>query len=882
MDKYGYTLHKRAEKKEAGHYRKEELQLMTTYQLKEICRMEKLVQGGLRPMEKEELIRIILRYRGADENLLIRTADSKGTEALERFLGSCILEEQSFPGMEGSSKIVAYEGLAIHFYDRLEIPYKKELAETNALVVSGGKICGILNVKAKGKNTDKLYLTKAAVLPCREAETKNYSLYLMERKNSELLYRIYSGGYGQVPGHLEVYKIPLLDFEVLEPADLLIPLAIDFGTSNTAAGAYLDRQYLERVHIHDGEYGLKENEVNYALFYDTASDWEETTLFPSVAGVLSAETGKTEFVFGYEAVRLADSSYIDEGFCIFYDIKRWISDYNKLEEITDSQGRRSFVSRKEILKAYLIYVIQEACNRLKCKAEKVHISCPVKQKARFAALFAEILPDYALEKQDMLDESVSVLYGTISDMIGSGQAEEGREYGALLMDCGGGTTDLCSCRFRIWDKRVAYRIEIKTAYENGDTDFGGNNLTYRVMQFMKIRITNSLRGKSGAEKEILDWFDTDIYRYVDETGADGLYGKLEEAYKEAEKYLPTRFREYENKGRADYYKVKNNFYALFQLAERVKKEFYSHAGTLKITLSEMPVILPGASPSASPIEENGNVRIAVDRFKLSADMGKGLETIKKFEPVVFSIYEMELLLTGDIYSIIKKFMEGMYESGRAEEYSIIKMTGQSCKIGLFRNALKEFIPGRGIQSKRRNEDRAKDLSLKMPCVEGALKYLRDKKYGLADILIQAEEPALPYNITAYTHSGEEIILIQGQERGRKSGMVSRNMENLVLKLYLKDLEGRERYQYTCCSALKDFEEMEYEKIEQEYGLHIRQEDTDDIVDREVRFFVWTLPEEWAFCVVPVYRKNERLFLGKQEILDLENDGWVLNFFDGMK
>lgn len=873
-NKYGYVLKQNVEKKETGRYHKSDLLLMTTYQLKEICRAEKIIQGAVNPMDKEELIRVILRYRGADEYFLIRTASESGRQALEHGLEGCTLCEKQDIRLECSSKITAYEGVALHFYDELTIPYDKRFAGTNALVAGGdGQLCAILNVEAKGSDTEYLYLTKAAELPCRESHVKNYSLYCMNRRNSKLLYQLYYDRECRMPElkHMEVCRIPLLDFEVKKPVTLGIPLAMDFGTTNTTAGVYLDSQYFEQTGFYDGEHGLVENGVNYTLFYDTSSGWEETTLFPSVVSVLSVEEGETKFLFGYEAIRQADSSYIDEGFCIFYDIKRWIGDYEKQEEITDRQGRRSFVKRKDILKAYFKFVIDETKNRFKCEIHSVHISCPVKQKAQFQRLFEEILPEYAIEKQYMIDEGVSVLYSTITEMIQNGQTENGEEYKALIIDCGGGTTDLCSCRFRVWDKRVSYRIEIDTSYENGDTDFGGNNLTYRIMQLIKIAVAARLCGRnSGAEQEILAAFDMDVYRFVDEYGFHKLYEELERHYREAEAYLPTRFREYENRSRADYYKVKNNFYFLFQTAEWIKKEFFNRTDTLRIALS------------SAEVEESATVWIPVDRWKLSMQREGRLETIKEFQTVCFSVYEIELLLKADIYGIIRRFMEEMYESRKVEEYSIIKLTGQSCKINLFRSALKEFVPGKTIQFKRKSGDRTRDFGLKMTCVDGALQYLRDKQYGFADVSIRTEEAALPYQVTAYTHSGEEVTLIHSLKRGHRSGMISRNMENLMLKLYLRDLNGRERCQYTCYSSLTDFSERKVEEIEAEYGEHIRQADTDDIVDREVKFFVWARPADWAFAVVPVYRRSERLFLGKEEEFFFENDRWVQNFFDGMK
>ncbi|MGN0330383.1 MAG: molecular chaperone [Kineothrix sp.] len=871
MDRYGYVLKRKGERQEpAGRYHRSDLLLMTTYQLKEICRTEKIIQGVVNPMDKEELIRVILRYRGAEEHLLIKEA--AGLEALERLVGKCRFVEGQETGIKCSSKIIAWEGLALGFYDGLTIPYAEELAGTNALVIGGdGTVCTILNVEAKGRERKALYLTKAAGIPCRESGVKDYSLCCMSRRNSEILYRICRGEQTYLPERMEVYRIPLLDFQVRRPVPLSLPLAMDFGTANTTAGVYLDSLYFEAMGLQDGTNGLKSNEVNYALFYDTSSDWEETALLPSVVGVLSAEPGENRFSFGHEAVRLANASFLDEGFCIFYDIKRWIVDYDREEEITDRQGRRGFVKRKDILKAYFTYVIEEACNRFKCEVGAVHVSCPVKQKARFQRLFEEILPACSLEKKDMIDEGVCVLYSTLSEMIRKGQASDGREYRALVIDCGGGTTDLCSCSFRIWDRRVSYRIEIDTSYENGDTDFGGNNLTYRILQFLKILAADTLQGRGNARgKALLQGFEGDIYRAVDERGTTALYQDLEEAYAEAEQFFPTRFMDYGHRSRADYFKAKNNFYFLFQAAEKVKKEFYSHADTIRIALSSLPV------------KENATTWIPADKWRVSVERGGHLETLKEFPQVCLTVHELELLLKADIYGILRRFMAELYESGRVEEYSIIRLTGQSCKIDLFRDALKEFVPGRTIQFKKRSGDGTPDFGLKMTCVEGALRYLRDKKYGFADITIRTGEPALPYYVTAFTHSGEEMTLIHCLRKSSGCGMISRNMEDLVLKLYLKDMDGRERYQYTCHSVLSDFQEMEYEGIARIYGEQIRQADTDDIVDREVKFFVWARPEEWSFVVVPVYRKEERLYLGREEEFHFENDGWVQNFFNGLK
>lgn len=874
MNKYGYVLKKNMEKKEIKRYRRDELYLMTIYQLKEICRREKLIHGITNPMDKEELIQVILRYRGAEEYYLIKEASEEGEETLAKLWNKIILTKRQNPGLECRSKIILWERRAVGFYDGLTIPYREELAGTNALVVADdGTLCTILNIETKGDNRKALYLTKEAKITCREAGVKNYSLYCMNRHNSEILYRLYYGLRQAMPEHMEVYQLPLLALEVRKPISLSTPLAVDFGSSNTTAGVYLDQLYFESAGLQDGTYGLQKNAVNYARFYDVLNKNRETALFPSVVSVLSADAQNPQFVFGYEAIRLANSSYIDEGFCLFYDIKRWIGDYERQEEITDSKGKRGFVKRKDILKAYLSYIITGAEDRFKCEVKSVHISCPVKQKEKFQLFFQEILPQYTLENQVMLDEGVSVLYSTISQMLEKGKIHYGEEYKALILDCGGGTTDVCSCHFRVWDKRVSYRIEIDAAYENGDTDFGGNNLTYRIMQYIKLAVVHVLQGKEeGYMEKLLEDFGGDIYRRVDETDVGSVYEKWDMAYKEAECLFPTAFKSYEQRSRADYYRAKNNFFLLFHLAEKIKKEFYTSVSTIRVVLS------------STPIKDNATTWIPVDKWKMAVETGKGqgLGTVKEFPPVYLTRYGLELLLKADIYGIVSRFMGQMYELGQMEEYSLIKLTGQSCKIDVFRDALKEFVPGRTIQFRPGKGKEEVDDALKMTCVDGALRYLRDKQYGLADVVITTGEPALPYSLTAFTHSGEEVTLIHSLKKGGNCGMISRNMEELLLKLYLKDSHGREKYEYTLQTSLADFQEMSYEQIKAYYGKRIKQAYTDDIINREVKFFVWAKPMDWAFKVVPIYRKEERLYVGREVTLPFENDGWVQNFFDGTR
>ncbi|MBR2216548.1 MAG: molecular chaperone [Selenomonadaceae bacterium] len=912
----GYVLSRPGREAEqvgaAKRYHRQELELMTIHQLREIARQERIIHGVVNPLDKHLLIATILRYRGAESALLIREYRAEDYEVLSEALRHLTLQEREDKALDCSTRITVYNGLAVDFYDELTVRYLPEFCETNAFLLdSEQNLCAIFNVVPKGDDKSRLYLKKEAALPCREADVKRYVMIFLERQYSELFFRFYNGEVPLRQSIIPVAKVELLDFVVKEPQTLKTPVAIDFGTANTVAGA------LELNAVSRSGSGIYHEKVRYACFYDPKQNYQATNLVPSVIGVLSLEdAAHPRYCFGYEAMNLASSSYIDEGFCLFYDIKRWIADYDKEEELIDKAGRRVFVPRKDILREFFLYIIHSLENRLKCRIRDVHLSCPVKQKHKFQRLFQEVLPDYNVERRDMIDEGVSVLYNTISEMIENRTVPKNRRVSALIIDCGGGTIDISSCTFQVEDRRVAYKIDIETGYENGSTDFGGNNLTYRILQLLKLRLVEALcrqyrrrqeegtrlaadsyygrrsgldqwaYAKAGAIpsiQELMADFDREIFRFVDENGTKPIYERFEGAYQAAEAIIPTRFKDWETQRRQDYFQVRNNFYFLFQCAEQIKREFFEHAFTLKVILSATREGDKDWNALRQQALKSGDtVILPMDKWRLTVAQEVGLTVVQDLPDIAFSIFELILILAPDIYSNIHRFMDPLYESGELEEYSIIKMSGQSCKIDYFRTALKEFVPGKVIKSRRTPASRQEDTGgseLKMSCIDGTLKYLRDKKFGYADVTIRNRMPHLPYLLTGFTHTGEEVAMIQGS-RDINRGVLSRNMDDLTLTLYLKDDQGDLKHEFVYYCTLEEFSPKRQEEIEELYGANIPQDDTDTIVDREVKFFVWADPLEWGFLVVPVYREEETLRLGREQFFSFEDDQWVKSFFDG--
>jgi hypothetical protein len=658
-------------------------------------------------------------------------------------------------------------------------------------------------------------------------------------------------------------------------------LASDFGTTNTTAGLYLDRDLHNFIAPDSAAPDLFQAEaVNFVNTYADLDGGETLTpLIPSVVGVKKVmdTPEKTVYLFGHEAVKFTRLDHTRKGFSVFFDIKRWIRDYDRLEEITDPDGRRTFVKRKEIIRAFLEHVVALSEQRFKCRFQRVHLSAPVKEKENFCRLFNELFPTLQLETENMLDEGTAVLFNNIARLIetNSSQYLDKKAYQSLVIDCGGGTTDLSSCYFTIESNRVAYKIQILTTYENGDTNFGGNNLTFRIMQLIKITLAAKLNAAFepdlAAAQENLARFGGDIYRLTDQKGRENVYRQFDAVYETAETVIPTKFKNYEKDSSQDYYKVKSNFFFLFQLAEKIKEEVFANLRLEKIIIGQPTKPDPKSTIKIIPSEY----------WRLSAYEKGELKNAAATAPELeFSANDINLLVKADIYEIVRKFVAELYEQDLLGDYDIIRLTGQSCKMALFKDALKEFIPGRKIEFG--NQETAQGLELKLACLRGAIKYLNARMGGYAEIIVRHSLAGLPYVITANTHLGEEKTLIAKDNSQNQTGHISRFKAGIALNLYLKDTAGQELFTYVYENKREDFQPVTYEKIAQKYGSNIIQDETDNIVENEVKFFVWLEENHWTFLVVPVMRQQSDLYLGREQLFTFENDLWENNFFDGLK
>ena len=862
-----YTFEPQNKRPRFASYREEDLRGMTILQLQDVCEREGIIHAALDRLDREELIHLVMAYRGTRERLLLASHDEQKMSRLQQALSRIHIIEMPHNNLRLPSKISLFDGLDTDFFDDYRVGYRSDLDGVNAFVVDkDGIICAVMRLVGFPGQEDDLFLTRLAGFPCREAEVRDYRLLLCPQKFSDELTGLYNGVGVSPPTEAQAYMIPLLAYEVCIPGEAPMPLAIDFGTSNTAAGVYLSRSFFSGIERHVKPGLLKPDGINYLPFLSQTG--QALPVLPTIIGVERINGGSVSWRYGFAADGMMAQGYLGQGVCVFYDIKRWAASYDGKETLTDSEGRQLIMPRKQIIKAYLDYIIRSAEQRFKCRFKKLFLSYPVKQRERFISLYREIFGEYDLMEPEMFDEGIAVLYNIIGSLIDGKQYRENTMAHALILDCGGGTTDQSSASFRVKTGRAAYEIEITTAYENGDTDFGGNNLTFRIMQLLKIEAARQLGGTGKSLADLTQSFSFDQYRAVDDMGRDAVYKELEEAYQQAEAIIPTRFREYEYSGRDDYYKVYNNFHYLFTLAERVKKAFFGNDQILRIAVT---------SEDLPPQRDTEYIR--AERWKMAARANGALTVRKHLPEISINTYQARAVFKADIYDIFRRFVGRLYAEKQLARYRIVKLTGQSCKIELFRDSLKEYVPGALIRQEQ--SPQIDNYKLKLTCLEGAIRYLRDKTLGLAKVTINYGNPALPYVLTATTHNGELVTLIQSLDREHVSGMVSRHIAASEVELTLSDTRGKEKYRFLISCDPAGFQKVTYDQIEAKYHDHIPQDEVDAIENGEVRYFVWADAGQWGFSLVPVSREDEELHLGPQQLRSFENESWMVNYFDGL-
>lgn len=112
--------------------------------------------------------------------------------------------------------------------------------------------------------------------------------------------------------------------------------------------------------------------------------------------------------------------------------------------------------------------------------------------------------------------------------------------------------------------------------------------------------------------------------------------------------------------------------------------------------------------------------------------------------------------------------------------------------------------------------------------------------------------------------------------------ISQKINTEETELFLKDSDNNIIHTYTLNIKTDVFSLSSYEEINTEYADRILQDDIDDIADNEIKIFMFAYKDKWGFYVLPVLRKEQKLYIGSKKYYPFEHDEWERNFFDGRK
>lgn len=565
-----------------------------------------------------------------------------------------------------------------------------------------------------------------------------------------------------------------LGFRKLEEAKRT--LCIDFGTSNTTAGSY-------------GILNEQANQPEFVEFPDVTCGVTKR-MIPTLVYIDSCEDGQPiRYAFGYEARKCIQDDHFESRATVFHEIKSWINDLEREEEIFDPQGNNQVVRREEVIKAYLSHVISLSEQYFHKRFKSLHFSATVKLKDSFLGKMRQMFSKddgyLVLDDNASLDEGIAIVYNHISKRIKD--MREGESETVFVIDCGGGTTDLAKCEYSQTASNIGEGkkiLSVKTSFENGDSAFGGNNITYRILQLLKIKIDACLQQKPNPDMlEIISDNEIDIMTKLDDGAEDKkifeaktlLYEKFNTAYEAAEKHIPTRY--HEAKFDDDIKYMRRNYNYLWQMAESIKIEFYKSSSTVSVDFAK---------------EEDRSICIGgQDDYYLYTRKDWDSPMEKKLAPlgnIRITIKEISRIICPDIYTLLSILL-GEYDNKTLQEVDYYKLSGQSCNITLFHDLMKEFVPGRNIRRNSESvadEDRTEEL--KIACLEGSIRYLMAKEFSQIQPKIEMAAPKMLYNI--YEDMGDDK---QRLVLGNKNANLLRNfISGRRVHFIVKDAYGQQK------------------------------------------------------------------------------------------
>lgn len=699
------------------------------------------------------------------------------------------------------------------------------------------------------------------------ADKENINFVAYENQSVFNIVMLEINGDGTPTGTM-FYKEVKINMHQMESTENV--LCIDFGTSNTTAGSYRIKE-------------KHSNQPELVEFADVTNNNKMVGCCPTMVYVQDcSDPDNIVYQFGHNAKKMERRCSYESKASVFYQLKHWLQEDNSFRstiDITDEQGNTREVQKKDIVKAYLLFIIEQAQEYFNVKFRKLHFTAPVKMKGKFISELKKLIPESQYEimsESESIDEAGAIIFDYVSKRFEEcrGNAEE-HNGNVVIVDCGGGTTDLAECDYYFGKSNAVGQRELKmvTKFTNGNSGFGGNNITYKIMQLIKIKLALKNNFISQEEYDSV-LFDSENKMLIEIDEGKEVYGKFRKLYDKCEEFLPTKFADKELWwDETENIKVKRNFYYLWHYAEQVKIMFYREE---KVVLYE---------------NQNDMIEIVGDRscnYLYYHENDNFERRDYPFDNLKITITEIRKIIYGDIYKLLIDVLPQRPDV--PEHYCL---SGQSCKINLFTELLKEFIPGKKLREKLSDySERQESLTLKLRCISGSIRYMMYKYKNIGaevctensssgqiyDVFVKNtdgdEIPAVTDNIIKYIpvkRDLDEIIFLVRDRHGNHMRTFSVNSKTRGMKFYFYDDNLNAMFR----SLSKGNSEINWEESQRKLANY-----------GESGYFVVAVPagkqDGYGFCVYFIQKKvdetGQKYALSEAGYYNYENTD--VSYFDG--
>ena len=197
----------------------EELRRKSYYEMYQIALKEKLIEVYLQNPTREELINILMKYRGVKANYTIESYKENGLVNIQHLfdekLNGRIHHENK---IKIPHKIIYYKGLNLTREDNYKIQIPDGIGKGNIFLInSNNYVCGIFHLEKDLVSKDLYYLiSKDKMLRVDNLKSNKYSFIFLKEEDLKFTYKFYNRKKGEntasYPYKLNYYKVEIEDF----------------------------------------------------------------------------------------------------------------------------------------------------------------------------------------------------------------------------------------------------------------------------------------------------------------------------------------------------------------------------------------------------------------------------------------------------------------------------------------------------------------------------------------------------------------------------------------------------------------------------------------------------------------------------------------------